>query len=229
MTSAHEHISLDANGEAGFTLVELLVALALFSLLVILLFDNVRAGLQAWRHSGQYAEDIGRRASVQDTLRRLIGNLYPMAVHDGSGVQRIDFDGARDRIAFLGGAPTVLSSGGRFRYAVSLEGEQGRANLVLRASPELADTKDISAATKTVLLPDIAQVEFSYFGDAPAERRQNWRDAWQRRADSPKLVRVRITFAPGDARSWPELLIAPRILADVGCVYDPGTMRCRGR
>src|ERR1700716_3260438 len=38
-------------GEAGFTLVELLVGLALFSLLATLLFGNVRFGLQAWQRS----------------------------------------------------------------------------------------------------------------------------------------------------------------------------------
>jgi general secretion pathway protein J len=221
--------ALDTGGEAGFTLVELLVALALFSLLVTLLFDNVRLGLQAWRHSGQYAEDVGRRAGVQDTLRRLVGNLYPMAVADGSGVQRTDFEGGKDRITFLSGAPTALGSGGRFRYAVSVEREQDRTNLVLRASPELVDPKDASAATKTVLLPDIAQAEFSYFGDVPTDRQQKWQDAWSRRADIPKLIRVHVVFAPGDAGAWPDLLIAPRILADVGCIYDPATMRCRGR
>jgi general secretion pathway protein J len=215
--------------EAGFTLVELLVALALFSLLVTLLFDNVRGGVQAWRHGSQYAEDLGRRANVQDSLRRLIGNLYPMAVADSGGVPRIDFEGSNEFISFLGSAPIVVSAGGQFRYKVFIEQQQGRMDLVMSATPALADPGDASAPTKAVLMADIAQAEFTYFGDAPNERRLRWQDGWRLRADIPKLVRVRVSFRSEDARSWPELLIAPRILADVGCIYDPATMRCRGR
>lgn len=219
----------EADREAGFTLIELLVALALFSLLVTLLFDNVRAGLQAWRHGSQYAEDLGRRANVQDSLRRLIGNLYPLAVADRGGVPRIEFEGTKEHVTFLGNAPTVVGAGSKFRYKVYADRQQGRTDLVLSATPELASSGDASAATKSLLLPDIIGAEFSYYGDATDERRPKWLDGWSQRSEAPKLVRLRVSFRPDDARSWPELLIAPRILADVGCIYDPATKRCRGR
>jgi len=215
--------------EAGFTLVELLVALALFSLLTMLLFDNVRAGLHAWRHGSQYAEDLGRRSNVQDSVRRLVGNLYPMAVTDSAGVPRIEFEGSSEHIGFLGKAPSVVGEGGLFRYRLSVERQQDRTDLILSATQELSSAQETATPARTLLLPDIAQAEFAYFGNAPDERLAKWQDGWKLRADIPKLVRVRVSFRPDDTRSWPELLIAPRILADVGCVYDPATMRCRGR
>lgn len=45
----------------------------------------------------------------------------------------------------------------------------------------------------------------------------------------PELVRVRLYFAEGKGRLWPELFIATRIAADVACAYDSLTKRCRGR
>src|SRR5205085_11038152 len=156
-------------------------------------------------------------------------NLYPMAVTDSGGVPRIDFEGTKEYISFLGSAPTVASAGGQFRYRVYVEQQHGRTDLVLSATPALSDPRATSSPTRALLLRDMAQAEFSYFGDVPDERRLKWQDGWRLRADIPKLVRVRVSFRPEDARSWPELLIAPRILADVGCVYDPSTMRCRGR
>jgi general secretion pathway protein J len=219
----------DAGSEAGFTLVELLVALALFSLLATLLFDNVRLGLHAWKHGSAHAEHFEHSMVSQDLMRRMIGNIYPMLVTDGGTQPRIDFDGARDAIGFLGNAPIVASGGGRFRYRFFVERQRERSDLVLSSTPELADPQGMSMTTRTLLLSDIDRAEFSYFGEAGAERSVQWHDSWTQRSDMPKLVRVRVAFRSGDARLWPELLIAPRIAADVSCIYDPLTMRCRGR
>jgi hypothetical protein len=40
---------------------------------------------------------------------------------------------------------------------------------------------------------------------------------------------VRVRFAHGDERLWPDLLVAPLVSADVGCVYDALSQLCRGR
>jgi general secretion pathway protein J len=45
----------------------------------------------------------------------------------------------------------------------------------------------------------------------------------------PQLLRIQVRFTEGDSRTWPDLVIAPRITADVGCVYDQLTQQCRGR
>lgn len=219
----------DGGNEAGFTLVELLVALALFSLLVTLLFDNVRFGLRAWQNGNVNAERFERSMISQDLLRRMIGNLYPMIVPDAAMQPRVDFDGTKETINFLGNAPAVASGGGRFRFKVFVERRQDQADLVMTSRPELADPSDKSMTAKTLLLAGVDQAEFSYFGEAKSERSLQWNDNWTKRSDIPRLVRVRVAFGPGSAAVWPELLIAPRVVADVGCVYDPITMRCRGR
>ena len=219
----------DAGDEAGFTLVELLVALALFSLLASLLFDNVRFGLRAWQNGSVNAERFEHSMVSQDLLRRMIGNLYPMIVADGAIQPQVEFDGTKETINFLGNAPTVANGGGRFRFKVFVERRQDQADLVMISKPELADSSDTSMSTRTLLLAGIDRVEFSYFGEAASERSLQWNDNWTKRSDIPRLVRVRVAFGAGGVGLWPELLIAPRVVADVGCVYDPITMRCRGR
>jgi general secretion pathway protein J len=220
---------LGAANEAGFTLVELLVALALFSLLSTLLFDNVRFGLQAWQHGSAHTEYFEHNMISQDLLRRMIGNIYPMLVTDGETQPRIDFDGSQEAISFLGSAPMVAGGGGRFRLSFLVERQESRTDLIMSARPELANPQDSSMTIRTVLLSDIDRAEFSYFGDAAAERSEKWQPSWTRRSDIPRLIRIRVAFRSGDARLWPELLIAPRIAADVSCVYDSMTKRCRGR
>jgi general secretion pathway protein J len=229
MTDGIPMVERDAGSEAGFTLVELLVALALFSLLVTVLFDNVRLGLHAWQHGSAHADNFEHTMVSQDLLRRMLGNIYPMVLAEGGAQPQIDFDGTKEAVIFLGSAPTVASDGGRFRFKVFVERQQSRTDLIMSATPELANPQESSMTTRTLLLSDIDRAEISYFGEAAAERSAQWRDSWVQRSDTPSLVRIRVAFRPGDTRLWPELLIAPRIAADVSCIYDLSTKRCRGR
>lgn len=228
MSHGRTAIAGDDAGEAGFTLVELLVGLALFSLLATLLFDNVRFGIKAWQLGSAHAEQFEHDLIAQDLLRRLIGNVYPMMVRDGA-TQQLDFEGGKDAVSFLGNAPVVAGAGGRFRYKVLVERRQDRTDLVMSAAPELASPEGQAMARRTVLLADIDRAEFSYFGDGETGQTLQWQDSWRQRVNMPRLMRIRVAFRSADARPWPDLLIAPRITADVGCVYDPMTRRCRGR
>jgi len=215
-----------AADEAGFTLVELLVALALFSLIMMLLFDNVRFGVQAWHHGSAHAEHVQQDLVAQDLLRRMIGNLYPMLVSDSGMEPRLDFEGSKEAIRFLADAPLVANGGGRFRFKIFVERQQDRADLVMNATPELANAEDSAMTRRTVLLPDIDSTAFSYLDGAAGAP---WQDDWTQRGELPRLIRIRVAFRAGEGRQWPELLIAPHIAADVSCSYDPTTQRCRGR
>jgi general secretion pathway protein J len=201
----------------------------LFGLLATLLFDNVRIGLRAWRTGSANAESVERSMVAQDLLRRVLGNLYPMIVADGAMQPQVDFDGTKETLDFLGNAPTVAGGAGRFRFRVFVDRLQDQTALVMTAGPELANARDASLTTRTLLLCGIEHAEFAYFGEALSDRGPRWNDDWSKRSDIPKLIRIRVAFHSGDTRPWPELLIAPRVRADVSCVYDPITMRCRGR
>jgi len=97
------------------------------------------------------------------------------------------------------------------------------------ARPELADGGAVISRT---LLTDAQSVEFAYFGAARADKVNKlprWRDDWVNETALPQLIRIRVTLAADDARSWPELAIAPRVHVDAACVYDTLTKQCRGR
>jgi general secretion pathway protein J len=189
----------------------------------------VRFGLHAWQKGSVSTERFEHSMISQDLLRRMIGNLYPMLTPGDAIQPLIDFDGGKEAINFLGHAATVANGGGRFRFKVFVERQHDEVDLVMSSTPELADTSGSSITTRTLLLSGIERAEFAYFGDSATGQRSQWNDSWTKRSDIPSLVRIRVASRPGDAQLWPDLLIAPRILADVGCVYDPITMRCRGR
>lgn len=228
MTGGIQMEKFGADHEAGFTLVEVLVALALFSLLVALLFGNVRFGLQAWQIGSVHNESLVRSVASQDLLRRLLGNAYPMLLGAAGTDPLIDFEGAKDTLSFLSEAPVVTGGAGRFRFKLFQDQRQNQTDFVVSSTPELANPQDASMTTKSLLLADVDHIEFAY-SDGGSKGETTWSSAWGKRSSLPRLVRVRVAFRSGDTRLWPDLLIAPRIGADVSCVYDPITKRCRGR
>jgi general secretion pathway protein J len=216
-------------GEAGFTLVELLVALTLLSFVSLALFGALRFGIMAWARGTAHVERVEDVAFVQGFLRRLIADEYPMFLSNDPTRPHVDFEGTAGSLSFLAPAPIAIARGGRSRFALSVDRHHGRADLVIASRPELTARDDASTSIRKVLLAGVQTVEFSYFGRRRSDGVAQWRDAWVGELTMPALVRVQVRFAADDARLWPDLVLAPRIAVDVGCVYDTLTRRCRGR
>lgn len=212
--------------DAGFTLVELLAAIGLLSLVSVILLGTLHFGLKAWERGTVHADRVDHVALVQNFLRRAIEDAYPFFTVEAAKSGHVDFEGTADSLRLLSSASHALKGGGRSRLSLTLaRGRQG-ADLVVAATHEW--TNDTDKAAK-ILLANIQSVELSYLGRGRSDREAVWRAQWTGEPRLPRLVRVRVSFPPGDARAWPELVVAPRIGADVGCVYDPLTKQCRGR
>jgi len=217
------------DGQSGFSLVEVLVALVLLGLLSMALFSSVRFGVTAWQRGSERSDQIHTSMLVQDLLRRLIGQAYPLLLADGTGTGRVDFAGTAASLDFLAPVPIALASGGRARFKLAIERRGDSADLVLTSRPELAAADAPAELSRKTLLATVAAAEFAYFGATQSQTAAEWHDRWSGELNLPALVRVRVRFARSDARLWPDLTIAPRITADVSCEYDPLTKLCRGR
>jgi general secretion pathway protein J len=214
---------------AGFTLIELLIALALFSLLSLALLGSVRVGTTAWARVTSNAEENDTSLHAQDLLRHLIEDAYPLFLSDDPTRRHVDFDGDKRSLTFLTSAPMALRRGGRSRVALSVERHEDRVDLMLVSNPELAIGNNVAASARKPLLSGASAVEFSYLGKLPSGNTAEWRDRWTSGPELPRLIRVHVQFSTNDGRDWPDLVVAPRIAADVGCVLDLLTTQCVGR
>lgn len=225
MGAAHRHRRL--RRQAGFTLVETLVAVTLLSLLTITLTAALRFGIDAWARGAAHSDGLSRTLAVQGLLRDIVGQAYPYFMSADPTRPFVDFDGTSETLALLAPAPIALGVTGWSRFRLSVARSKGLSDLILASQPELADAPSANQ-TKT-LLTGTASIAFAYFGQSRSETGARWHDRWSGQAALPQLVRIQVYFPEGDARLWPNLVIAPRILADVGCVYDQITKQCRGR
>lgn len=213
--------------DAGFTLVELLVTLALMSLLSVIVLGSLRFGIKAWQREATHTEAIDQVRLAATMLRRLIEDAYPYHAGEAEGRHRIEFQGGPQSLTLLATAPLALGAIGRARFRVFLERRGEQQDLMLSSEPELADSA--SGRVTTPLVANVKAVAMSYSAGVDSANPAPWRNEWTLPSRLPGLVRVGIDFHEGDARTWPELVVAPRIDVDVGCIYDPLTRRCRGR
>ncbi len=211
----------------GFTLVELLVGLALMGLTAAMLL----AGLGSTRVMAERAKrQVATGESIvtaQTILRDRVENMVASTRFD-TLQPVVDVRGSGSIVSFFAPAAPAErpASVARYRLLRSAPGD-----VVLYAVTDLHDRVDPykpgeAGWTPTVLLTGVEALELGYFGAAPPDNQPRWRSEWVERAQPPELIRVRVRFRAGDSRAWPELIIRPAATVNSSCRIDEFTGRC---
>ena len=193
----------------GFTLIELLIALTLMALLSVILFGGLRFGMRAWDTGGQRIEQVSQIETVQNLLRRQISQVRFLPQSAEAGPIAPFAGGAHD-LVFIAPLPANRGTGGSYLFRLSQSDRDGRPDLVLAwhlYRPELLTSGLQDFDEETPLLEGVAGIELSYYGAPSPEQPMQWWDSWDGANGRPQLVRVRLEFAPGDVRRWPDLII----------------------
>lgn len=187
--------------EAGFTLLEILVALVVLGFLMAGLAQGVRFGMQAWEVQTRKIAVGGDLDAVDRALRRLIEQADP-----GDPTEDSPFAGSAHTLSLVTRLP-LAAAGGPTRDAMVGVGIDSGHRLVLRSAsqPHAARLGVAPPATQTVLLDNVDYVNFGYWKGGA---KPGWATSWGS-PELPGLVRVSIGFRPGDGRHWPDLLAQP--------------------
>lgn len=195
--------------QAGLTLVELLVALALLGLIVAAVGGALGVGLAGGRALDQRVERLEETRLAQAALRRLLEGARPVAWRDGRSTA-VGFSGGRERLDFIATLPGWPGRGGLHLLRLARDGD--RLVLLNRITAGEAPGFDFSENTATSLLMEgVRSVRLSYFGARAADRAARWHDDWRDAATLPRLVRLDVERADGAV--WPLLTVAPALSA----------------
>lgn len=204
--------------EAGFTLTEALVSLAIVALMATLLLGGVTTATLLARNSRSQDMALDEVQAVQTILRDRITLFRPVARLD-MPQPMMDSVGTADMFDFYSVQPVGSPDRGiqKFRLMQSSVGD-----LILYRAPELTDRIDLRARTAlgwrpATLMRGIAGLSISYYGALPGQRERRWRGSWYGASIAPELVRIRVTFPEGDRRVWPDLVIRPAPTVDLAC------------
>jgi prepilin-type N-terminal cleavage/methylation domain-containing protein len=160
---------------AGFTLIEVLLALTLGSL-VMLMAHRVFAGVtDGARRLSQTQEALDREANARRLLTAIVGSL------DIGTPQSAGFDGRAQQVTFS-------------TWAVSPDGWLVQRRVTLRMASRALVAEGLDPAT-LVLADSVAALDVDYLLDYGAEA--TWVRNWQSPVSAPLVLRMRIARARG--------------------------------
>jgi len=177
----------------GFTLVELLVAVALAGLVLLALFGGMAIAVRGVAQLASGSERVDERRQLALWLRREIEVALPP---DRGGLARLPFVGEAAALRFL-----TIDAAGATEVSLALEaapaGTPDAVRLVLARRP-----LDGGLSARVVLARDLASLRFSYWGRHAEAEDARWADSWSDPREVPVLVRVAIT-RPGAEEALP--------------------------
>jgi general secretion pathway protein J len=171
---------------AGFTLLELLVAVTVLSLLLVALSGGVHFAGRAWRAQEERIDRQGDVQAVQNVLRQMLA----------SGKS---FRGDAASLDFVGRLPAALERGGLFDIQLYASGEK----LMLSWHPHFKGAHAGFQQNDAVLLAGVTGLEMRYF------LKQGWNAVASDKSKVPDLIAIKANLSGGAV--WPTLLIGPAI------------------
>jgi len=197
-----------ANAEAGFTLLELLIALALMAVIASLLVNAIAGARQSLSVVDRRITQASVPA-VQSVLRRLLLEARPNPDATGRADPGRAFLGEPGKVAFVSSFVPQGQFGGLWRYEIVLGASAGESSaLVLTQKLVRPTSAATSSPLRTVVLKDVRALSQRYFGVEDKASAPQWQDAWRHPYRLPRLVSVDVTFVRADERQWTPLIVA---------------------
>lgn len=211
--------------QAGFTLLELLIAVTLMVALFAMMAGSLGFGVTVWDRGESFATRSSELMIAQRFVRRQLGEALALT-HPGDERRRVlAFQGRIDAVRFVTGS--LAQAGDEGPFLVELRTARDGNGLEFwwrRIQPDLSDFDDNEEGESRVLMAGAVEAEFSYFGTNDQGDAMEWQSRWEQRAELPWLVRVRLRLAPESGRIWPELVVATGTYG-VGPGVPPGDKR----
>lgn len=207
---------------AGFTLVEVMIGLALLAMLMTVILTSIRLGNGIWSQAEARTDDQDAMTSVQTLLRRMVDAAQPAFASADPSDRRILFAGLPNALGFV--APLPGSGAAGPWTALDLHLMQSGSGQALALSWEEGEPPHPHIEP---LLDHVASLRLDYFGPAAPGEAPQWQGRWPRADRLPALIRIRIERAGSHLPPWPDIILAPAVNANAICERDPTGTACR--
>ncbi len=198
-------------GPRGFTLLEVLIALAIVGALLVIALGGMRVALGAWRQGEDRAEAYQHVRGVALSLARTVGSAHPYSAPRGEAPDSVLlFSGSETRLEFVAQAPPAPFPVPIAFTAVVVGFDESveRPGLVIRQRA-LPNRNPFSEAEVAFHDPTVTSLALGYMDESG-----NFRDTWDGAQDKtlPRAVRITVsTTLNGQTQTLPPLTVSLRV------------------
>jgi prepilin-type N-terminal cleavage/methylation domain-containing protein len=198
-------------GRRGFTLLEVLIALAIVGALLVIAFSGMRVALGAWRQGEDRAEAHQHVRGVALALARTVGSAYPYQASRGEAPESVLlFLGSDKRLELVAQSPSVpFPTPIAFTaVVVTLDESAERPGLVIRQRA-LPNRNPFAEAEVVFHDPTITSLAFQYMDESGG-----FGDTWdgEQTKALPRAVRIALgTTLNGVAQTLPPLTVSLQV------------------
>ena len=199
---------------AGFTLVELLLAITLMSILLGLTYTGLRAATRSSERGEIMLAAVGELRASHQFVRRQLNQMLPLAFAETDDIDaiRIIFSGDSNHIQFVAPMPGYLGAGGP--QVQRLELADGNDGGVLQFSHALLqgyEEDNLFVREPVVLLEGVKSAGFEFLGTDEEGELTDWASSWDQPDMLPVAVRLNVEFSADAQRLWPDLVAGVRV------------------
>lgn len=195
--------------QAGFTLVELLIALTLMGLILTVVYGGMRLGMRSWEAGEAQTARVNEVRVVYDFIRRQLQQSIEIYVNTDRG-RVIAFTGESQQVQLVTPLLEHLGRGGLYQVDLDRVDNGDSDSLRMRWRPfqsgvpgeSLAVNED--ATEEALLLNDVTALEWAYFGATQPGEAPVWAERWDNLLVRPLLVRLTLSVR---GEPWPPLVV----------------------
>ncbi len=205
---------------AGFTLIEMILAITIFAMVIGVIYSSFQAGISAWQGGERDIAFHQSMRAVTELIFREISSTYAYKITPGTLDTSRDFSaffGARDSLMFVSTATLHNRVGGLSVLELWVDDEHGlmigEAPALFRSYDEMREI-DLRRVEQSAVLSDwVKKVSFRYFQRDENEDDGQWLEQWDPRDsrghDLPFMVEVTLLFEDVRKREIEHTLLVP--------------------
>lgn len=189
-------------GTGGFTMIEILIAISIFTLVMAAIYSTWSAVMRGSRVGMKAATEVQRMRIATRALEESLGSAVMYVDNAKYYTFATDTSGENAYISFVARLPASFPGSGLFgdqqMRRVCFYVQDG--NLMLRQAPLLEATKKIGKPYEIALAPNVTVFDMEFY-DGMANK---WFAEWMSTNQLPKSVRIALSFSPNTEGRRPE-------------------------